>query len=182
MRGMDNINQLRLGMSISDFYFGAVKGGLVPLEYCSHMASWWPHHNEKHILFLHYEDLKENLELCIGKIAEFLNISIIPQLVELVKQRSSLAYMSAHRHKFIGRPPDPEGHGPMLPARVSTVKEGGSQNEQGARNLPEEIKQGMDKDWQELVFPATGCKNYDELRAITSLLNDEKQQEQYQEQ
>ncbi len=162
-------------MSISDFYIGVVKARLLPMDYCSHIASWWPHHNEKQVLFIHFEDLKENIELCIGKIAEFLNISISPELVELVKQRSSLAYMSTHQQKFTGRPPHPESHDPMPSAPVSTVREGGGQTKEGAKNLPVEVKQGLTEDWQKSVFPVTGCKNYDELRAITSLLKDEKQ-------
>ncbi len=166
-------NQVHLGLSVSDFYFGVEKSRLRSINYWLHIASWWPHHNEKEMLFLHYEDLKENVELCIGKIAQFLNISTSAQLLELVKQRSSLAYMSSHRQKFLAPPAVLEGDDPTLIPPVSTVRDSGGQNEEGARILPVEVKEDMAKTWQEVVFPVTGCKNYDELRAITSLLKNE---------
>lgn len=37
-------------------------------------AEWYPHRLDENVLWLHYEDLKEDLSACVRIIAEFLDI------------------------------------------------------------------------------------------------------------
>lgn len=38
------------------------------------VVSWYPHRLDDNVLWLHYEDLQENLRECVRLIAEFLDI------------------------------------------------------------------------------------------------------------
>jgi len=38
------------------------------------LVSWYPHRFDKNVLWLHYEDLKQNRRECVTLIAEFLDI------------------------------------------------------------------------------------------------------------
>lgn len=37
-------------------------------------ASWYPHRLDENVLWIHFEDLKENLRACVRLVAEFLDI------------------------------------------------------------------------------------------------------------
>ncbi len=51
-----------------------------------HIASFWPHHDEPNVLFVHYDDMKADLEGTMRRVAGFLGIEIAeaqwPRLVE----------------------------------------------------------------------------------------------------
>ena len=56
--------------------------------YSALVASWFPHRKDKNVLWLHYEDMKEDLAYCIRLIAEFLDIGTDnPNLLKLVEQQ-----------------------------------------------------------------------------------------------
>lgn len=39
-----------------------------------HLVSWYPHRHDQNVLWMHYEDMKENLPGCIDLVAKFLEI------------------------------------------------------------------------------------------------------------
>ena len=51
-------------------------------------VSWFPHRKDKNVLWLHYEDMKEDLTYCVRLIAKFLDIGADnPKLLKLVEQQ-----------------------------------------------------------------------------------------------
>ncbi len=203
-----------LDISVSDFYFKYFRDRCY--NYWKYLADLWPHRQEENLLLVHYEDLHENIDMCIRKIAKFLGIQLDTELLELVKCRSSHAYMLAHKERFdgragrmrpvlltqytdaelkqIGRESKSEpmkvrldveldkekqlnkekgtGADVLQPLAYLKVRPGGGQIGQGNKNIPLEVKTDMAKVWQERLLPVTGCKDYEALRAVSSLLND----------
>jgi aryl sulfotransferase len=45
-------------------------------EWFHHVASFWPHHGERNVLFVHYGDLKADLESEMQRVAAFLGITV----------------------------------------------------------------------------------------------------------
>ena len=51
-------------------------------------VSWFPYRKDANVLWLHYEDMKEDLAYCIRLIAEFLDIAADnPKLQKIVEQQ-----------------------------------------------------------------------------------------------
>ena len=50
-------------------------------KYSEHLLSWWPHRNDPNVLFLVYEEMKEDIVNSIMKIAEFINPSMKLNLI-----------------------------------------------------------------------------------------------------
>jgi hypothetical protein len=147
---------------------------------------------QQSICFVCFEDLVENLEQQVRRIAKF----ILSQpdgppwqededLIRLVTERATFAFMKSHESKFdehftklhrnaaCGLPP------PVVLATSSASTRskngtfapggGGSKIRQGgvdaAQNLlSEEVRRRIDQKWKEIVSPVTGCNTYDELR------------------
>ncbi|XP_065192103.1 sulfotransferase 1E1-like [Sycon ciliatum] len=130
-----------------------------------HQASWWPRRHDNNVLWLLYEDLKEDLEKNVRRIAAFLDITD-EERIQLALRRSTFDYMKEHREHFeeqtnkriinplVGLPPD-AGKG------VGKVRVGGGQR----ALLNEENKAALDKVWAEAAEPILGAKDYDEWRS-----------------
>ena len=58
------------------------------------LLSWWQQRNHEHVLFLHFEDLLEDLAFCVEKIAEFTEMPL-PLDVE---KRAKLLHQCTHAH------------------------------------------------------------------------------------
>ena len=41
-----------------------------------HIASWWEHHGEPNVLFVHYDDMKADLDGEMRRVAAFLDIPV----------------------------------------------------------------------------------------------------------
>lgn len=64
------------------------------------VKSWWPHINDDNVLWLRYEDMKQNLENGVDKIVEFLGWSISAEHKRLALKHSSFDWMKANSEKF----------------------------------------------------------------------------------
>ena len=55
------------------------------------LVSWYPYRKDSNVLWLHYEDLKEDLTGCIKLVAKFLGLGENnPKLLKLVEQQVSI--------------------------------------------------------------------------------------------
>ena len=64
------------------------------------VASWWPHINDENLLWLRYEDLKQDFSSNIDRLIDFLGWSIASEQKMRVLEFSSFAWMKAHSEKF----------------------------------------------------------------------------------
>ncbi|KAI7840353.1 hypothetical protein COHA_005899 [Chlorella ohadii] len=152
------------------------------------MASWYPHRADPSVLWLHYEDLHEDLPAVVRLIAQHLGIGaddagklfVLPdtcirlfgtELQALAVQQGSIEFMRRFPEKYdehmlkaalnvnMGRPADAGMQGT---ASGSKVREGrvGSNSQQ----LGEAARAAIHSKWQEVMAPVTGCTSYQEMR------------------
>lgn len=129
------------------------------------------------VLLLFFDDLKEDLEGSVGRLAEHLEVANDPDLISRVAAQSTHAFMSApaHRGRFdvsdevrarimrnIGLAPTD------MPAtsggRTAIVRRSGGRSGDGAV-LPEVMSAMLQDVWDTVVFPTTGCVSVGEMRS-----------------
>jgi len=138
------------------------------------LLSWYPHRNDADVLFVHFEDLKENLPACVEKIGKFVGIEVSPALRDAVVKRSSFEYMSANKEKF----QEDDGVLKVMKSAIQDdwqmvsyiVRPGGGAVGEGKAKISPEAREYFEHEWQETVGKELGVKTYAELRQRTSLL------------
>jgi len=165
-------------LSADDFvkYFVANR---IPEEYAginalqlNHQASWYPHRKDENVLWLHYEDLKQDLKACVKLISDFLGIGVGDQkLLELVEKQAGFDFMKKHQHKFdehllkLGRNEAiglPKTAG-LCNKSTSKVRNGNVHD--GKRFLSAKSIAAIEAKWRSLFAPMCDYVSYEEMRA-----------------
>ena len=140
-----------------------------PVSYWAHIRSWWPHRHDPDVLFLCYEDMKQDLPRTVQHIATFIGCALDDELLDLVVRQSSLEFMRAHKPQFddhlireardavCGLPPGGDS------SKVRTGNVGDH-----SRELPPEVIAELDRRWQEEIEATLGFPSYTVLRAALS--------------
>ena len=134
------------------------------------LLTWWEHRNDKDTLLLFFDDLKEDHEGCVRRIAKHIGVDLTEDEIARVVHTTTHTEMSRHASKFntqkvtammskaIGEEPLPEGE------MVGRVRKDGGKSGQGKEQLSPEILQQIDQMWQELVTSKLGFKDLNEMR------------------
>ena len=140
-----------------------------PAAYWAHIRSWWPHRHDPHVLFLFYEDMKQDLVRTVQRIAAFINCKLDEELLEIVVRQSSLEFMRTHQRQFddhlireardvvCGLPPGGDS------SKVRTGNVGDH-----TRELSSEVSAEFDRVWREEIEATLGFPSYAALRAALS--------------
>jgi LPS sulfotransferase NodH len=91
---------LRYAHDFDTFFDAFIKGGVQAGEWADHVHDWWLNPKDLNVLFLTYEEMKNDLSAAVDRIAEFCGIELDPQHRQRVLQRSSFSYMKEHEDKF----------------------------------------------------------------------------------
>ncbi len=70
------------------------------------MKSWWPYYDHPDVLWLRYQDLKNDLSTAVDQITAHLSWSVTAEEKEKVLKYSSFAWMKANDEKFSGQGAD----------------------------------------------------------------------------
>lgn len=138
-------------------------------SYFFHLLSWWPHRHDESVLFLFFEDLKEDLPGCVDRIAKFIGVeNYDEQLQKLVVSHSTFAFMAANEDKFDEKLTKMHRNGPCgLPADAGSkngkVREG--QSGAARASMSPELAAEVEAKWEHLLAPPTGLHSYHQLRA-----------------
>jgi Sulfotransferase domain len=153
-------------------------------SYFVHLVSWYQGYMEEmkrderqqKILVVCFEDLKENLEFQVRRVAAFLssnknNTTTVrydsPERVAAAVQRSTFAFMKEHEDKFdeklsktmrnaaCGLPPD---------AGLGKTKIGAPHGNSTKLHLSDDLVKKVQEKWTLIVQPVTSCGSYPELR------------------
>ena len=139
-------------------------------RYFRHFRSWWSVRDKANVLLIFFEDMKEDLETHVRRIASFIDISLSSELLQTTLEHSSLDFMKNHLDKFddclirarsekeAGIPPGSDS------AKVGDGKVGSHQNE-----LSQEIKEEIDQLWLRELSEITGHLSYSALRTSKSV-------------
>ena len=131
-----------------------------------HFMSWWPHRHDDNVLFMFYEDLRQNLEGSVRMVADFLGVTDT-QSIEAAVRMSTFDYMFENRKQFDGgfiRSARISSMGlPLLSGKgVGHVVSGG-----GNRDLlNEKTRSLIDELWRVVCQPVTNAGNYEEWRSM----------------
>eukprot|EP00803_Ostreobium_quekettii_P004891 evm.model.scf_1234.2 EVM.evm.TU.scf_1234.2 scf_1234:18061-21021(-) len=155
-------------------FFLALDKPQKPKQFASvwqHIVSWYPHRNDPNVLWLHYDDLWEDLPECVRLIADFMGLGAgDAELLDIATKQASFEFMKQHANKF--------NDGPMklacnaavgLPANAGLdegnpgkVRSGGLGNHK--LHLTPHTQQLLQGRWEAEVKPVTGCGSFGELR------------------
>lgn len=143
-------------------------------SYFVHLISWYERRqDEAAVLIVFYEDLISDLDRQVRRIAKFLSNEHhnfeTEQVIQHAVRHSSFDFMKAHefshfdeklsklaRNEACGLP----GDAGMTQSKLKTGKTG-----LGTTTLPEKLRSKIQRKWDEVVLPLTGCATYTDLRS-----------------
>jgi hypothetical protein len=140
-------------------------------SYFKHLVSWWNVRADPNVLVFTYEAMTADPAGHIRRLAAFSGLALDDALLALTLERSSIAYMLAHKDKFddllmrevsetrCNLPPGSDS------AKVRKGGVGGHKAE-----LPASVAAAIDAKWAELAAPATGFADYAALEAAARAL------------
>ena len=159
----------------------ALKGRVALLIFCrvylqqverrlNDLVMWYEHRNDKKLLIIFFDDLKEDHAGTVHRIARFMGVDLDEDGIARVVHTTSHAEMSRQASKFntrkvalrmskmIGEEPVPESE------FVGRVRKDGGKSGEGKQKLPVEVQQRIDQMWQEIVTSKLGFQDLKEMR------------------
>ena len=70
--------------SWDSFWSKYVSGDLGFGNYFDHLLEWWPHRNDKNVLFMKFEDMKKDPKRCVSEIASFMGVSLSSDVIDKI--------------------------------------------------------------------------------------------------
>lgn len=166
-RFMDSRLLLKGRVSLPVFLDLSVKESLTAGN-LHNLITWWEHRHDKNVLFLCFEDLKENHEDCVRRIAKFIGVDCDEETIARVVRTTTHAEMVRHHAKF-------DDHnlivvmakliGEDIPSELTgRVRKDGGKSGDGEK-LPLEEQQRIDQEWRDIVTAKLGFGDLKEMRA-----------------
>lgn len=69
------------------------------------VKSWWPYHDQAKVLWLRYQDMKQDITTCVDQILDFLDWQVSGEQRTNILQYISFDWMKAHDEKFSSQGP-----------------------------------------------------------------------------
>ena len=141
-------------------------------NYWDHLLSWWAVRDDPKVLLMSYEQMLDDPERTVRRIAAFCGIALDDDLLALTLERSSLAYMLAHKDRFddaMLRKASEEKCGLPPGSDSAKVRQGGTGGHRA--ELSPRLVAAMDARWTEVVTPATGFADYAAFEAAVRALD-----------
>ena len=133
-------------------------------DYWHHLITWWAQRGNPDVLLLTYEQMNADPETHIRRVAGFCCIPLDNALLELTRERTSLAFMLSHKDLFDEKMTREKAERQIgLPSGSDAAKVRLGRVGSYAREMPPEAIAMLDRVWSETVAPATGLRNYAEL-------------------
>lgn len=130
-------------------------------NYWAHFISWWEQIDNPDVLLLSYEHMNDDPVLAIRRVAEFCDLTLDDDLLELTLEQSSIGFMLRHKDRFddlmmreaserkCGLPPGSDS---------AKVRKGGAGGHRGV--LSEASIALLDRKWAQVIEPAAGLADY----------------------
>lgn len=136
------------------------------VSYWAHIRSWWPHRHDPNVLFLCYEDMKQDLPGTVRRIAVFIGCTLDDELLNIVVRQSSVEFMRTHKRQFddhLIREARDALCGLPTGGDSSKVRTGNVGDH--AQELSPELSAELDQRWQTEIAMPLGFPSYAALRA-----------------
>ena len=152
---------------LEDFFeVWAAGGGPEGEGYWTHLLSWWEARKRPDVLLFSYSKMVRDPAAHIRRLADFAGIALDDELLELTVERTSRAYMLAHRDRFddlMMRTLSETAGG--LPGGSDSAKVRAGSSGDHKAELPAALAERMDSIWAERVTPLLGFADYAALEA-----------------
>ena len=163
---MDTMIALRGRVALPVFVQAMIKLDYL-VKQLEDLLVWWDHRHDDNVLFLFFDDLKEDHAGCVRKIAKFIGIECSEELLERVVRTTSHAEMARHSDKFAS-PAIAAMHLKQLKERppdtiVGKVRRDGGRSGDG-KGLPDEVQRYLEDKWNEVVTAKLGFKDLKEMQ------------------
>ncbi|HTT97332.1 MAG TPA: sulfotransferase domain-containing protein [Rhizomicrobium sp.] len=146
--------------------------GTVPMEhfahgwaangrYWRHLTSWWAQRDNPNVLLFSYEHMCEDPKSHVQRLAQFCDLPLDDELLQLTLQYSSMPFMLAHKDKFddfLMRQKSEELCNLPPGSESAKVRQGGAGGHRTA--LSPDVVAMLDEAWTRLAAPATGFADY----------------------
>ena len=158
--------EISLHEFVKDFYLvhEAPKNKMENASYFSHLVSWWEHRNDPNVLFLFYEDMKEDLESVVRTVAAFIGIQDEERIKKAVEM-SSFEFMKKNERKFSDvRLARNRNKACGIPGDFFASKVVTGSATTGRELMDDKTKELIQRKWLDVVGEQTGFQDYNELR------------------
>ena len=133
-------------------------------SYFVHLVSWWEHRNDSNVLLMFFEDMKDDLESAVRKVAAFIGIQD-EEKIKKAMEMSSFEFMKKNDRKFSStRTPRYRNEVMGLPRDQTISKVVSGSATKGRELMDKKTKEIIQAKWLEVVGKQIGLQNYDELR------------------
>lgn len=158
-----------------DFWLarGIPSSKLQNASYFVHLVSWYEHRHDPSVLILFFEDLKDDLESEVRRVASFISTDkhdfSSEDRVRAAVQHSTFKFMKAHESHFderLSKISRNEACGLAPDAGLAKSKINDGSAGRGKEMLSSDLEESIKQKWSEVVAPVTGCSTYSELRAM----------------
>jgi len=142
-----------------------------------HLLGWYTMRGKPTMLWLHYEDLVASRERALRLIAEFIGVRLDDEHMGQLILHSQMEHMRGISKQLDPSPDNyvgklVKGFGELSKnyarkMRVGKLRRGIPGD--GEKDLPDELKQEIDKQWRQRITPVLGFSDYSEMKAANGL-------------
>jgi hypothetical protein len=153
-------------VNIEDFFDGWVRGrGAEGEGYWDHLLSWWAVRDRPSVMLTSYAWMVRDPAAHVRRLAGFVGIELDDELLELTVERTSRAWMLAHKDRFDDKlmRERSETKGGLPRGSDSAKVRAGSGTHAG--EIPPAVARRMDAIWAERITPTLGFRDFAELEA-----------------
>jgi hypothetical protein len=83
-----------------EFFERYLRGKVESGSWFEHVKGWWRHRHDPNVLFLTYEELTQDLDGCIHRIADFCGFEVPSDRFPEIVERCRFRYMKEHETRF----------------------------------------------------------------------------------
>jgi len=138
-------------------------------SWLSDLKIWWQHQHEPNILFLFFDDLKQNHTNAVWNIGRFIGIPYDETLVDRVVQTTTHSFMSQHHTKFDNHKISAYyaeilelGNEQEL---IGLVRKDGGRSGDGTNFIPVDLQQRIDELWNDIITHDLDFKSLQDMQA-----------------
>ena len=136
-------------------------------SYFHHLLSWWKHAQDENVLWVFFEDMKEDLEAQVRRVAAFMGLEPSEDTISVAVKHSSFGFMKEHEAQF-----DEHMSKQMRNAACGLAPDAGMQGgkiNQGKSGhaktaLPDDLVEDIHRKWRQVLTPVLGAASYSEFR------------------
>ena len=133
-------------------------------HYYTHLASWWPRRHDERVLLLAYEQMNDDPEGTVRRVARFIGVDADEERIAIACEQSSLASMRAHNDKY------DDSMMRALSERACDLPSGGDSSKVGSggvhpRRTVTHRSDDLDSTWRDTIGAEFGLRDYNALLA-----------------